>query len=139
MCIKESLRMYPPVTLVLRTTKESSVLNGLTLPGGYRMVVGINHLHNSVHLWDNPSQFDPYRFSKENIDKINPFSYIPFSAGPRNCIGQNMAMHELNYVIARILTSFYLTLPKDFPEEMEYESSILLRPKHPMKILLSSV
>ena len=48
-----------------------------------------------------------------------------------------MAMHELNYVIARILTRFYLTLPKDFPEEMEYELNLLLKPKIPFRINLT--
>ena len=139
MCIKESLRMYPPVSLFLRCPAKQTNVGGYSLPAGLFTLVSIFQMQNCAKIWDNPSQFDPYRFSKENIDKIDPFSYIPFSAGPRNCIGQNMAMHELNYVIARILTRFYMTLPKDFPEEMEYELNILLKPKIPFKINLSPI
>ncbi|KAI6661592.1 Cytochrome P450 4B1-like [Oopsacas minuta] len=139
MCIKESLRMYPPVTSIIRKSPESAELGGHALPAGYMVIIGINHMHNNPNVWDNPSEFNPYRFSEDNIDKIVPFSYIPFSAGSRNCIGQIMALHELNYVIARILTRFNLALPRDFPEEMEYEPNILLKPKHPMKILLSPI
>ena len=96
-------------------------------------------MHNHGDFWDKPDEFNPYRFSAENIDKISPFGYIPFSAGPRNCIGQNMAMHELNFVVARILTRFKLSLPTDFPKDIEFEFNILLKPKFPFNLVLSSV
>ena len=139
MCIKESLRMYPPVSLFSRCPAKQTNVGGYNLPAGLFTLVSIFQMQNCAKIWDKPSVFDPYRFSKENIDKIDPFAYISFSAGPRNCIGQNMAMHELNYITARILTRFYLTLPKDFPKEMEYELNILLKPKIPFRINLSPI
>ncbi|KAI6661593.1 Cytochrome P450 4B1-like [Oopsacas minuta] len=139
MCIKESLRLYPPVINISRCPAKPSTVAGHKLPAGLLTTIGIYQMHNHSDIWDNPSEFNPYRFSEDNIDKIVPFSYIPFSACSRNCIGQIMALHELNYVIARIITRFNLALPKDSPEEIEFQMNILLKPKLPLRIDISPI
>ena len=139
MCIKESLRLFPPVIALPRCPNKPSKLDKYNIPKGVLVIVATRQLHNHVDLWDKPDEFNPYRFSAENIGKIPPFTYIPFSAGSRNCIGQNMAMNELTFVIARILTRFKLSLPSDFPEKLEFEFSLLMKPNFPLRLVLSPI
>jgi cytochrome P450 family 4 len=65
-------------------------------------------------IWDNPEEFQPERFDVvQSSDKFT-YSYIPFSAGQRNCIGQKFAMLEMKSTITKILRHFTITTPKDF-------------------------
>ncbi|XP_070562684.1 cytochrome P450 4F12-like [Ptychodera flava] len=104
MCIKESLRLNPAVPLVSRiTTRPIQLPDGRTLEKGLPIRINIYNLHHSSHVWDDPEVYDPSRFLPENVNKRSPHAFIPFSAGPRNCIGQNFAMSELKIVVALLL------------------------------------
>lgn len=58
--------------------------------------------------FSNPSDFIPERFDSDSNEKIHPFAYIPFSAGPRNCIGQKYAMFEIKSTVSKMLRHFEL-------------------------------
>lgn len=108
--IKESLRINPPVTFIQRVTTEPLIIEGYEIPEGSVMNIIIYNVLNNPTMWEDPLMFNPDRFSAENSEKRDPFSYVPFSAGPRNCIGQNFAMNEMKTVIAKILHRFHLEL-----------------------------
>lgn len=63
------------------------ILGEQTLPKGSTLMISIFHIHRHKKLWDNPLKFDPDRFLPEEISKQHKMAYLPFSAGPRNCIG----------------------------------------------------
>uniref|UniRef100_A0A2K5YCE3 Cytochrome P450 family 4 subfamily B member 1 n=1 Tax=Mandrillus leucophaeus TaxID=9568 RepID=A0A2K5YCE3_MANLE len=120
MCIKESFRLYPPVPQVYRQlSKPVTFVDGRSLPAGSLISMHIYALHRNSAVWPDPEVFDPLRFSTENASKRHPFAFMPFSAGPRNCIGQQFAMSEMKVVTAMCLLHFEFSLdPSRLPIKM---------------------
>ncbi|KAM9852387.1 cytochrome P450 4T8 [Aulostomus maculatus] len=109
MCIKESLRLYPPVPGISRqTTKPMTFFDGRSLPEGSLVGLSVYALHRNATVWENPEVFDPLRFLPENASRRSPLAFVPFSAGSRNCIGQNFAMNEIKVAIALTLKRYQL-------------------------------
>ncbi|KAK2179840.1 hypothetical protein NP493_469g00033 [Ridgeia piscesae] len=109
-CLKESLRLHPPVPFVARRAANGvSFADGRRAPNGVGIVVDINSTHRNPDLWPDPEVFDPERFAPDKVEKRPPFSYIPFSAGYRNCIGQQFAQNQMKTAVALILKNFELT------------------------------
>ncbi|XP_078143201.1 cytochrome P450 4B1-like [Centroberyx gerrardi] len=109
MCIKESLRLYPPGSgMMRRTTKPMTFFDGRSVPAGCIIGASVFGIHRNATVWENPHVFNPLRFLPENASKRSPYAFVPFSAGPRNCIGQNFAMNEMKVVIAQTLRRYQL-------------------------------
>ncbi|XP_011706271.1 PREDICTED: cytochrome P450 4C1-like, partial [Wasmannia auropunctata] len=85
-CIKESLRLYPSVYFISRIISEDVKLKSYLLPAWTNVHLHIYGVHRDPNFWPNPEVFDPDRFLPEKIQNRHPYSYLPFSAGPRNCI-----------------------------------------------------
>ncbi|OWR47721.1 CYP4M25 protein [Danaus plexippus plexippus] len=124
-CIKEALRLYPPVYFISRIGDEPIELsNGHTCPAGTDFNILIYELHRQADQFVEPYKFLPERFLKEPT--WHPFSYLPFSAGPRNCIGQKFAMMEMKLLLSKVLTVYRL-LPITKPQDIIFYADILLR------------
>ena len=130
-CIKEAMRLYPPVFHVSRETSEPIKLDGHEIPKGMRVGIDINIIHR-VDPWENPDEFDPLRFHPSNCEGRDPYAYIPFSGGQRNCIGQNFALNEERVVIASIVNRFKLSLVEG--HKVEEAPFIVLRTKYDIKV-----
>ncbi|XP_006876887.1 PREDICTED: leukotriene-B(4) omega-hydroxylase 1-like [Chrysochloris asiatica] len=121
MCIKESLRLHPPVIGVSRCcTQDIELPDGWVIPKGINCLISIFGIHHNPSVWPNPEVYDPFRFDLENSQKRSPLAFIPFSAGPRNCIGQTFAMTEMKVAVALTLLRFRIlpdhTEPQRKPE-----------------------
>uniref|UniRef100_F6T010 Uncharacterized protein n=1 Tax=Ciona intestinalis TaxID=7719 RepID=F6T010_CIOIN len=114
MFIKEVLRLYPPVFAVARRTEQPVKFPVVDAP--LNIGIPIMTLHRNEQVWEDAKVFDPYRFSTENCAKRSPYAYLPFSAGPRNCIGQNFAMAELKTVLVRTLLKYKLYVDNQCPD-----------------------
>lgn len=115
-CIEEGLRMYPPISsgLPRLTPPDGAVIANKYIPAN--VSVSVNHwaTYQSTANFLNPSQFVPERFlgdAKYAGDKIEALQ--PFSMGPRNCIGKNLAYHEMRLLLTMMLVSFDLQLEEE--------------------------
>ncbi|XP_017194239.2 cytochrome P450 4F3 isoform X2 [Oryctolagus cuniculus] len=107
MCIKESLRLHPPVTVISRCCTQDVVLpDGRVIPKGVICLISIFGTHHNPAVWPDPEVYDPSRFEPEKVKDRSPLAFIPFSAGPRNCIGQSFAMAEMKVALALTLLRF---------------------------------
>lgn len=126
-CIKESLRLYPSVHLISRKVDEDTKLNsGCVVAKGAMVVISIQFVHRNPEIYPDPEKFDPDRFLPENCLRRHPFAYLPFSAGPRNCIGQRFAMMELKAVLSGIIRRFQLVAVST-PDDLEIKLETILR------------
>ena len=110
MCIHEAMRLYPPVPGISRQSIEEDTLGGIGIPAGARVEFSMYVTHRHPDFWARPNKFDPLRFSPARRTEITPFSYFPFGAGPRVCIGEEFAMLEMHLMIAMICQRFTLQL-----------------------------
>ncbi|CAD6193477.1 unnamed protein product [Caenorhabditis auriculariae] len=108
-CIKESLRMFPPVPLFARRVVNDTKIQECVLPKGTTLVVVPMVLHRNPLFWPNPDVFDPENFSEQNVQGRSSFLDVPFSAGPRNCIGQKFAMMEEKTVLSWFFRKYSIT------------------------------
>uniref|UniRef100_A0A8C5VY60 Cytochrome P450 family 4 subfamily F member 22 n=1 Tax=Microcebus murinus TaxID=30608 RepID=A0A8C5VY60_MICMU len=107
MCIKESLRLHPPAPMISRRCTQDIVLpDGRVIPKGVICLINILGTHHNPAVWPDPEVYDPSRFDPENAKERSPLAFVPFSAGPRNCIGQTFAMTEMKVVLALTLLRF---------------------------------
>uniref|UniRef100_A0A8C0W3G7 Leukotriene-B4 omega-hydroxylase 3 n=1 Tax=Castor canadensis TaxID=51338 RepID=A0A8C0W3G7_CASCN len=107
MCIKESLRLHPPVTAISRCCSQDVALSdGRVIPKGVICIINIFGVHHNPAVWPDPEVYDPFRFDPDNIKNRSPMAFIPFAAGPRNCIGQTFAMSEMKVALALTLLRF---------------------------------
>ncbi|KAI4466640.1 cytochrome p450 family 4 [Holotrichia oblita] len=105
-CIKETLRLYPSVPIVARQLQKDIDIGGYVIPASSTVNLYIYVIHRDPRYYNNPEAFDPDRFLPENIREKHHYAYIPFSAGPRNCIGQKYAMLEAKVLLTYILMNF---------------------------------
>jgi cytochrome P450 len=108
--LMEAMRLYPPAAMVVRTALRDIELPGLTIPKGTPVNVPIYATQRHKRIWSSPDTFDPDNFTQEAIKSRHRYSYLPFGAGPRICIGMSFALTEAAIILATILPAVHATL-----------------------------
>lgn len=103
---RETLRLYPPVPMMVREAACPEVMRERSVRQGSQLVISPWHLHRHTRLWDNPDGFDPGRWQTDNGKQCQREAFIPFSAGARVCPGAGFAMIEGPLILSRILRDY---------------------------------
>ncbi|KAK4317686.1 hypothetical protein Pmani_011247 [Petrolisthes manimaculis] len=127
-CIKEALRLLPSVPYLGRVLSEDLNICGNVIPAHTNVLISIYMIHRDPVQFPDPEKFDPNRFLPENTRKRHPYAYIPFSAGPRNCIGQKFALLEEKAVLGRLLRQ-YSVVSEIKPLDIKLLGELILRPR----------
>ncbi|MFK7876672.1 MAG: cytochrome P450 [Paracoccaceae bacterium] len=105
---RETLRLYPPVPMMVREATCPERFRDRDVPRGAQIVISPWHLHRHSRLWDNPDGFDPMRWETDNGKSCMRNAFFPFSAGARVCTGAGFAMAEGVILLAQIMKSFHV-------------------------------
>ena len=106
--IEEALRLYPPVWLYSRTAIADDNVCGYDIPAGTNIFFSPYYLHRHPDFWDEPDTFNPDRFAVDEVKKRHKFAFIPFSAGPRRCIGDYFSIVEMQIHLGTMAQKFKL-------------------------------
>jgi len=133
--VEEALRYYPPVWLYTRRAIADDWLGDYFVPAGTDIFITPYFLHRHPRYWPNAETFDPGRFAEANIKDQHKQAYIPFSAGPRRCIGDFFATVEMQMHFGLMARKFRVQLLDDQP--LELEPAVNLRNKQPIYLQLT--
>jgi cytochrome P450 len=134
MVVDEAMRIYPPAWGFSRQALADDELGGFHLPRGWLAFVMPYVLHRLPAFWPDPEVFDPDRFLPERVAERPKFVYLPFGAGPRQCIGNQFALLEAQLSVACIAQRYRLHLVPGHP--VEPWPLITLRPRYGMPMLV---
>jgi cytochrome P450 len=124
----ETMRLYPPVWLFSRKALQEDWVPGGHIPAGSDIFISPYFLHRRDDFWPDPERFEPQRFTEAETEHRHRTAYIPFSAGPRKCIGDVFSTVEMQIHFGTIARKLRL---RPAPEQkIELEPAINLRSKH---------
>ena len=130
--IDETLRLFPPAYALSRWCADDDVIGGFATPASAVITLCPFITHRMPEFWPRPHEFDPERFNPANKKERHRFAYIPFGAGPRQCIGESFALTESILVAAAIAQRFRLLIPDGYVAQLDPQ--ITLHPKGGMPL-----
>ena len=134
--IQEGLRLYPPFWMIDRMAVADDHVGDLDIPRGSTVIVYVYGAHHAPRYWQNPENFDTERFTKANEKLRRPFTFLPFGAGPRGCIGGNYAMLQILMILSDLLRRYDFQLAPG--QIVEARPMVILRPKHGIRMTFTS-
>ncbi|CAN6216522.1 unnamed protein product [Urochloa humidicola] len=140
MVVKETLRLHPPLTLLLpRETIQQVNITGYDVPANTRIIVNAWAISRDPNIWKDPEEFNPERFIGSNTDFTGThFEFIPFGSGRRICPGMVMAVTNMEFTLANLLHSFDWELPEGVVKEdisMQEAGSLVFQKKVPLMLV----
>ncbi|XP_074029603.1 cytochrome P450 4C1 isoform X2 [Leptinotarsa decemlineata] len=136
--IKENLRIFPIAAVFARSLEEDIDIGDALLPAGSSAAFITLFIHRNPKYWRDPLKFDPDRFLPEEVAKRHPCTYIPFSYGPRNCIGWKYAIANMKTIIATVIRQFKIYTEYKSVEEIEINLYLLMRMRDGPKVWLEN-
>lgn len=135
MVIQESMRLHPPFWFENRNALSDVELGGVSIPKGSMIAFSRYALHRNKRYWDSPEEFIPDRFDLDD-QKINMSAYLPFSSGPRICIGRHFAMMEMTVILCLILMNYKISICPNYKHSVAI--NLTMEPKGGLPVRLES-
>uniref|UniRef100_A0A2P2KMP3 Cytochrome P450 family protein n=1 Tax=Rhizophora mucronata TaxID=61149 RepID=A0A2P2KMP3_RHIMU len=120
--LKETLRLHPPIPLLLHETAEDAEVAGYLIPKRSRVMINAWAIGRDPNSWEDPNTFRPSRFLKDGVPdyKGSNFEFVPFGSGRRSCPGMQLGLYALNLAVAHLLHCFTWELPDGMkPSELD--------------------
>jgi cytochrome P450 len=130
--IHEGLRLYPPFWMIDRVAVADDRVGSVVIPRGSMIIVYVYGAHHAPRYWHNPENFDPERFTKEEMKLHTPFTFLPFGGGPRVCIGSHYAMLQILVILSDLIRRYDFELVPG--QRIEARPMVILRPKHGIRM-----
>jgi cytochrome P450 len=135
MIVMETLRLYQPTPILGRTSIKEVELGGHHFPAGTEFLIVPMLIHHSSRYYESPEEFQPERWEGDLLKRLPKFAYMPFSHGPRLCLGGTFATMEAKLIVATIAQRFHLQLAPG--EVVVPKFSALLRTEEPIKMVVT--
>jgi cytochrome P450 len=127
MVIQETMRLFPPIWALIRIAAGDDEIGGHKIKAGDKVVILTYIAHHSPKYWEEPETFDPERFAPERAKKRVKYSYLPFAAGKRACIGGALSQIENTLALVQLLRRF--TPEYVGPQPAKIHATVTLCPK----------
>uniref|UniRef100_A0A8C5YGB1 Thromboxane-A synthase n=1 Tax=Microcebus murinus TaxID=30608 RepID=A0A8C5YGB1_MICMU len=138
MVIAETLRMYPPAFRFTREAAQDCEVLGQRIPAGTVLEMAVGALHRDPEHWPSPEIFNPERFTSEARRQRRPFTYLPFGAGPRSCLGVRLGLLKVKLTLLHVLCKFRFQACAETQVPLQLESKSALGPKNGVYIKIVS-
>jgi len=132
----EALRLYPPVWVTARTCTDPYEIAGYRIPQDAILLAPQIALHHDARFWDDPQRFEPERFTEQARISRPRFSYFPFGAGSRQCIGEGLAWMEGVLVLAAVIQQWTIRRIPGQSTSLKVTPAITLRPKGGLPLIV---
>uniref|UniRef100_A0A8C6AKY6 unspecific monooxygenase n=1 Tax=Monodon monoceros TaxID=40151 RepID=A0A8C6AKY6_MONMO len=136
MVLNESLRLFPLTARLERVCKKDVEVHGVLIPKGTVVMVPLFTIHRDPEHWPEPEEFRPERFSKENKESRNPYTYMPFGSGPRNCIGMRLGIMNVKLAVVKVLQNFSFKPCKETQMHLKLRRQVLLQLEEPIILMV---
>jgi cytochrome P450 len=136
MALAESMRLYPPVWMLDRRVVKPYTIGGYTCPVDSVVVISPYVIHHDARFFTDPEEFRPSRWTREQRAQRPRFSYFPFGAGPRRCIGESFAWTEGALILATIARRW--RLDPDVNHQVAVKATVTLRPRNGIRMIPSA-
>jgi enediyne biosynthesis protein E7 len=132
--ILEALRLYPPVWVLSRRCKHADKLVGHQAPADVDVLMSPYVVHRHPQHWADPEAFRPERFAADVIGATHRYAFIPFSAGPRHCVGETFALYEMAIHVYHVARALQLRCERREPLELEARINLRVREDFSMRL-----
>lgn len=129
--INESVRLCPPIFQMNRSCQEDYDFNGVHIPAGMEVIIPTYAIHRDPDAWPNPEKFDPDRFRSDTDDcDRHSYQFLPFGAGPRNCIAMRFALMEIKIALVKVLSKYKFVQSPETQVPLALHTGVMLSPRN---------
>jgi cytochrome P450 len=132
--VKETMRLYPPAWIIGRRALREDRIGDTDIPPQSVVAISPYTLHRHPRYWPDAERYEPNRFLDDDVER-RPFTYIPFGAGPRTCIGTNFALVEAPLILGLLLQRFDMTLLNE--RDVQPRGIFVIVPQEPIRVRLA--